>query len=130
MKPLLMVVLVLGSAAAAQPPRIPVLFDTDIGDDIDDAIALALALQSPELDVRGVTTVFGVVDQRTRLAWKELGLYGRQDIALATGASDPILDAPVVQKARQFEVLTGADVAPDKSRRRAAEFLIETLLAS
>ena len=37
--------------------RIPILFDTDIGDDVDDALALALALQSPELDVRAVTTV-------------------------------------------------------------------------
>ena len=34
--------------------RIPIIFDTDIGDDIDDALALALALQSPELDVRAV----------------------------------------------------------------------------
>lgn len=117
-------------AAGLASAQIPVLFDTDIGDDIDDAIALALALQSPELDVRGVTTVFGVVDQRTRLAWKELGLYGRQDIPLSTGAANPLLDAPVFQKARQFEVLTDADVAPEKARRRAAEFIIETLLAS
>ena len=126
MKPLVLALLTLGLAAA----QIPVLFDTDIGDDIDDAIALALALQSPELDVRGVTTVFGVVDQRTRLAWKELALYNRKDIPLATGAGDPLLDAPVFQKARQFEVLTDADAPPDKARRRAAGFIIETLLAS
>ena len=41
--------------AAAPARAVPVIFDTDIGDDIDDALALALALQSPELDVRGVT---------------------------------------------------------------------------
>ena len=41
------------SPAAAQAPRIPVLIDTDIGSDIDDAFALALALASPELDLRG-----------------------------------------------------------------------------
>ena len=34
--------------AMAQKP-LPVIFDTDIGDDIDDALALALILQSPEL---------------------------------------------------------------------------------
>ena len=79
MKPLVLAALLTVGVVAAQP-RIPVLFDTDIGDDIDDAIALALALQSPELDIRGVTTVFGVVDQRTRLAYKELALYNRKDI--------------------------------------------------
>ena len=36
-----------------------VLVDTDIGDDIDDALALALVLQSPEIELLGVTTVFG-----------------------------------------------------------------------
>ncbi|HEY3742202.1 MAG TPA: nucleoside hydrolase [Bryobacteraceae bacterium] len=117
-------------AAAQSAARIPILFDTDIGDDIDDAIALALALQSPELDIRGVTTVFGVVDLRTRLAWKELGLYGRQDIPLATGAGEPMLDAPVFQKARQFETLTDSDFAPEAAHRRAAEFLIATLMNS
>ncbi|MGH7486845.1 MAG: hypothetical protein ACREMY_14775, partial [bacterium] len=45
----------LGTLRAQKP--VPILFDTDIGDDIDDALALGLALQSPELDVRGVTTV-------------------------------------------------------------------------
>src|SRR5215468_7456067 len=91
------------SAARSQAPEpIPVIFDTDIGDDIDDAFALALALQSPELDVRGVTTVFGVVDQRTRLAWLELAAFGRTDIPVATGARNPLLDAPVFQNARQF----------------------------
>src|SRR5260370_24910328 len=74
----------------AQKPT-PIIFDTDIGDDIDDALALALALQSPELDVRAVTTVIDDVESRTRLAWKELGFYHRQDIALATGASSPLL---------------------------------------
>ena len=127
MKPLVLGLLSLSLAGA----QIPILFDTDIGDDIDDAIALALALQSPELDVRGVTTVFGVVDLRTRLAWKELALYKRTEIPLSTGAGEPLLDAPVVQKARQFEVLTEADRQPETARhRRAAEFIVETLMAS
>ena len=35
--------------------RIPVIIDTDIGDDIDDAFALCLAMQSPEIEILGVT---------------------------------------------------------------------------
>ena len=37
---------------------LPIILDTDIGDDIDDALALSVILNSPELDLRGVTTVF------------------------------------------------------------------------
>jgi inosine-uridine nucleoside N-ribohydrolase len=106
----------------------PILFDTDIGDDIDDALALGLALQSPELDVRAVTTVIDDTESRTRLAWKELGLYGRHDVALATGASEPLLDPARPFRARQFEVLTAADTVPEEAHRRAADLIIETLL--
>ena len=51
---------------AADPPRekIPILLDTDIGSDVDDAFALGLALASPVLDVRGVTTVSGEAENR------------------------------------------------------------------
>jgi hypothetical protein len=45
--------------AADAPTRIPVLLDTDIGTDIDDAFALALIIKSPEFDLLGVTTVSG-----------------------------------------------------------------------
>ncbi|MBI3667751.1 MAG: nucleoside hydrolase, partial [Acidobacteria bacterium] len=125
--------LLLAAALCSGSPagrRVPILFDTDIGDDIDDALALALALQSAELDVRAVTTVIDDTETRTRLAWKELGLYGRRDIPLATGASEPLLDPVEKMRARQFEVLTAEDVVPPAARRRAADLIIETLLAS
>lgn len=121
--------LLLGASCWAQE-RIPIILDTDIGDDIDDALALALALQSPELDLRAVTTVIDDTETRTRLAWKELGLYGRQDIPVATGASEPLLDPVRPQRARQFEVLTDADTVPEAAHRRAADLIIDTLMAS
>ncbi|MEA3057004.1 MAG: hypothetical protein QOD30_2436 [Actinomycetota bacterium] len=61
---------------------IAVVLDTDIGTDIDDTWALALALASPELDVRLVTTVSGDVDYRARVA---AGLLAGTDIPIATG---------------------------------------------
>lgn len=118
----------LQSAPASAQKPIPVIFDTDIGDDIDDALALALALQSPELDVRLVTTVVDDVDSRTRLAWKELGLYNRHDIALATGAAQPLLDPRREDKAAQFQLLTASDSVPESAHRRAAEVIVETLM--
>ena len=64
--------------AAAQGRPIPVLFDTDIGDDIDDALALALIAAIARTRLAAVTTVIDRSAERTRLAWKELGLYGRR----------------------------------------------------
>lgn len=129
-RPLLLPCFLLAALALPAQQRIPIIFDTDIGDDIDDALALALALQSPELDVRAVTTVIDDTETRSRLAWKELGLYGRHDIPLATGASEPLLDPMHTNRAQQFEVLTPQDVLPEAARRRAVNLIVETLLNS
>ncbi len=64
--------------------------DTDIGDDIDDAFALVLLLQSPELNLQGVSTVFGDTRRRTHLAAHLLKLYGRADIPVAAGIGTPL----------------------------------------
>jgi len=124
----LFALLFFASACRAQQP-IPIILDTDIGDDIDDALALALALQSPELDVRAVTTVSDDTEGRSRLAWKELGLYGRHDVALGTGAPEPLLDPIHTGRAPQFSVLTEADTLP-QPHHRAFELIIDTLIAS
>ncbi|HUD55565.1 MAG TPA: nucleoside hydrolase [Terracidiphilus sp.] len=68
---------------SAQPQL--VLIDTDIGDDIDDAFALALALRSPELKILGVTTTFGDTEMRARLLDRYLKAVGRSDIPVAAG---------------------------------------------
>jgi len=52
----------------------PVIFDTDIGTDIDDAYALVQLMQSPELKLLGVTTVSGDAVARARLAAKLLAI--------------------------------------------------------
>src|SRR6478752_9760744 len=103
---LLVLVLFAGLTALAQqraPARIPIILDTDIGDSIDDALALAFALHSPELDVRAVTTVIDDVESKTRLAWKMLGIYNRRDIALAIGASEPLLDPTTSVPSKEFD---------------------------
>ena len=68
--------LALLTAAGAAAQRVPVLFDTDIGTDIDDAYALALILRSPEIELLGVTTVSGDAVARARLAAKLLAVEG------------------------------------------------------
>jgi pyrimidine-specific ribonucleoside hydrolase len=64
----------------------PLVIDTDPG--IDDALALLLALASPEVDLRLVTTVHGNVElaQTTENALRVLHLAGRSDVPVAAGA--------------------------------------------
>ena len=67
----------------------PIVFDTDMGTDVDDALALTFALASPELDVKGVTIVDGDVDTRARITARLLGMAGRTDIPVIKGAPRP-----------------------------------------
>jgi inosine-uridine nucleoside N-ribohydrolase len=62
-----------------------IILDTDIGDDIDDAFALALAASSPELKLLGVTTVHGPTEKRARIARKLLNEAGASDVPVIPG---------------------------------------------
>lgn len=66
-----------------------IIIDTDIGDDIDDAFAVALALRSPEVQILGITTTSGDTEARARLLDRMLGEAGRQEIPVAAGAATP-----------------------------------------
>src|SRR5437899_8047124 len=66
-----------------------IIIDTDIGDDIDDAFAVALALRSPELQILGITTTFGDTETRAKLLDRFLAEVGRPDIPVAAGAPTP-----------------------------------------
>lgn len=80
-------ILLLTSAAYGQQSRMKVILDTDIGDDIDDAFALALVLQSPEFKLLGITTEYGDTELRARLLDRYLGAAGRTDLPVAVGRS-------------------------------------------
>src|SRR5213596_2930861 len=62
-----------------------VIIDTDIGDDIDDAFAVALALRSTELQILGITTTFGDTEMRAKLLDRLLEEAARADIPVAAG---------------------------------------------
>ena len=69
-----------GAICWAQAAREKVIIDTDIGDDIDDAFALALAVKSSELEVLGVTTAFRDTETRARIVDRFLGETGHAEI--------------------------------------------------
>lgn len=66
------------------PPK-PVVLDTDIGTDVDDALALVLAARSPELSLLSVTTVGGRPRVRALIASRLLALIGREEVPVAAG---------------------------------------------
>src|SRR5581483_2267147 len=88
--PLLLTVVVIVLAAPAYAAPKKVIFDTDPGS--DDAMALMLALNSPELDVRAITVVPGnvVAAQGLENALRMVSLANRCDIPVAAGAQHPL----------------------------------------
>lgn len=66
-----------------------VIIDTDIGDDIDDAFALASLIAEPEADLLGVTTVYRNTAQRAQLAQKLLLAAARTDVPVLAGECVP-----------------------------------------
>jgi len=77
--------------------KTPILLDTDIGTDIDDAFALALILNSPELELLGVTTVAGDTQARARLAAKMLREAGGAWRKVPVYAGKPGTPQPIDQ---------------------------------
>ncbi len=84
-------------AGAASPAPEPVIIDTDVGDDIDDAFALAIALHDPRLQVIGITTAWGDTWTRTLLVRRLLATLGRKDVVVAQGPKTPN-NVPFTQK--------------------------------
>jgi len=105
---------------------IKVLFDTDIGSDIDDAVALAYLLAQPRCDLLGITTVSGQPIERAKLA-SAICKTARVDIPIIPGHEDR-LDGPTRQPAvPQTSVLPTWEHDTHFSDQGAVEFLAETI---
>jgi inosine-uridine nucleoside N-ribohydrolase len=101
--------------------RQKVIIDTDIGDDIDDAFALALALRSPELEILGVTTTFGDTETRAKIVDRFLREAGRTDIPVAAGV--PMVTENPMSQRRYAE----REHSPKVPRPPAVDFLLEQI---
>lgn len=119
----LLACLLLASSLMAQTPRQPVLLDTDLGTDIDDAFALGLVLASPELDLRGVTTVGKDTNVRALMLCRFLTMTGRRNVQVAAGdGAQP--DRPIKEQYQYYyhpDVLFNRTTRPQK--QTAVDFL-------
>jgi purine nucleosidase len=75
---------------AQSPGPEKIIIDTDIGDDVDDAFALALAVRSPELQIVGIATTFGDTEARAKIVDRFLGEVGRPEIPVLAGKATEV----------------------------------------
>ncbi len=106
----------------------PIILDTDIGNDIDDAIALAYLLREPRCELVGITTVTGEVEKRSRLCGALCDAAGRSDIPIHCGIAEPLLHGPGQPNVPQYDA-----IAATEHRRGfpggAVQWLGETILS-
>lgn len=109
---------------------IPIIIDTDPGQ--DDAVAILLALASPaEVEVRAVTTVAGNVDlaKTTANALRVLELVGRADVPVHAGAAGPlVLGLETAEFICGADGLSGAGLPPAVGAAQAAHG-VEAIIA-
>ncbi len=108
---------------------IPLLLDTDIGSDIDDAVCLAYLLANPNCDLLGITTVTGEPEKRAQMASVLCRAAGRDDIPIYPGAPDPLLAAQRQVQAHQAPALARWPHRAEFPRGEAVEFMRRTIRA-
>ena len=111
----------------------PIILDCDPGH--DDAVAILLALASPEVELVGVTTVAGnqTLDKTTANALRVLEFAGRSDVPVAAGADRPLVrDQYAAAHVHGESGLDGPDLPPAQGAPReqhAVDFLAEQIRA-
>ncbi len=140
---LLLLAIVWAAPAPAQPDseaaeREKILFDCDIGSDIDDAFALALLLASPEIELVGITVGHARTADRAPVALRMLWEAGLDHIPVHVGRATPLVTLrdgqPHEQYAeapynRQFNWARGFDRLEPR-KQPAAEYIVKTLNAA
>lgn len=115
------------SSGTNNSTAIPVIFDTDIGDDIDDTWALGFLLRCPELDVKLVVGDNGKPEYRAKLLAKFLESAGRSDIPVGIG-----LDVNAEKSGNQSEWVRNYNLEkyPGKIHRDGIQAMIDTIMKS
>jgi inosine-uridine nucleoside N-ribohydrolase len=106
---------------------VPVLLDTDIGSDIDDAVCLAYLLKQPRCELLGITTVTGNTAQRASLADVVCLAAGRKDVPIHAGSPNVMLFGPGQPNVPQYEAIASRPHRKEWPPATAVEFLRQTI---
>jgi purine nucleosidase len=108
------------SQQASTAAKTKIIIDTDIGDDVDDAFALGLALNSPEVEILGITTAWGDTKLRARMVDRLLAETRNTQIPVAEGI--------VTKSTSPFSQARWAQAGPPaKAHPAAVDFLLEQI---
>jgi inosine-uridine nucleoside N-ribohydrolase len=101
----------------------PVVFDTDIGSDVDDILALTLLARAPELKLLGVTTVYGDTQLRARVAAVTCKLLERNGVHIVPGASQTLTKRQVYWAGHEGYGIPGLGEAKINNAQPAHEYI-------
>jgi len=104
----------------------PVIFDTDIGTDVDDILALVLLAKAPELNLLGVTTVYGDTNFRAKIARRTMQMLGRNDLNIVPGESQPRSGRQVHWAGHEGEGIPNLDAVEIKHGQSGPAYIGET----
>ena len=109
-----------------------VILDTDIGTDVDDCLAIAFLLGSPEIELEGITCVYGDVELRGKMVRKLLQLHGGDDVPVRLGVRPPLLGLKEVYWGGHEGqgLLDGSESDEPFSDEHAVDFIVRTVLAN
>ena len=100
---------------------IPLWLDTDIGSDIDDAVALAYLLRQPRCELVGITTVTGDVQRRAAIAEVLCRVAGREDVPIHCGRREPLAYGTGQPNVPQYAAIAGEPHRLDRPENAAVE---------
>jgi purine nucleosidase len=103
----------------------PVIFDTDIGTDVDDILALAVLAKSPELNLIGVTTVYGNTPLRARITKVTCDLMGRSDTAVLIGEKETLTGRQISWAGHEGYGVPDLDKAEVPATPGAVDYILE-----
>ena len=107
-----------------------IIYDTDLGTDIDDSFALAYLLARNDCEIEGITTVSGEAEKRAELVSAILCHACRDDIPVFPGCSVPLLHEEVQPKAQQYSQIDGFEHQTDFEKYSAVEFMRHKIRAN
>jgi inosine-uridine nucleoside N-ribohydrolase len=113
-------------SSSSADKKVPVILDTDIGDDIDDTWALAMLLKCPQFDVKLITTTCGKNVYRAKLIAKLLAAANRTDIPIGLGAGGSDGTGPQQPWVKDFDLAA----YKGKVHKDGVQALIDAIKAS
>ena len=106
--------------------KVSVILDTDIGCDIDDTSALIVLLNSPELDVKLITTAVGDTKLKAKIVAKMLEIAGRTDIPIGIGVKTKGTDVHHGKWVEDYDL----SKYPGKIYEDGVEAMVDTIMES